>query len=330
MVNQYKPPSTRKAGAISMFEPPEEAIPTADKKQKIDEAGGLSESMSSKDEDIKMDTTIPIVSSADANELNKTQASSKSLEDKSSNVSDANKATSTEVKQNLEEPLMKIKTPRPLPPKALPPGIPEGQPLPPQEDPNQATKRPPAPVRPAPQDGKPVVKDPNIIQKKEKPPDPEPPTTPAPFIKGKRVVVEEEVFVPRRERENPEFESSSDEDDADFPAVKKQEISHSIKKLSGDMKAGLDKKKGGAGSGAGGATPKQSKEEMEAVSLVEVPEPIVTKKIDAKDTTKQELFTKVPGSADISVAETLDTIAEAKSMTAALPATTSVKILLIL
>ena len=58
---------------------------------------------------------------------------------------------------------------------------------------------------------------------------------------------------------------------------------------------------------------------------MEVPEPIVPKKIDSKDM-KQELFTKVPGSADISVAETLDTIAEAKSMIAALPATTSVKI----
>ena len=322
MVNQYKPPSTRKAGAISMFEPPEEPIPTADKKQKIDEAGGVSESITSKDEDIKMDTTIPTTSPADANELNKTQASNKSVEDKSSNVSDAKKAPSTEVKQNLEEPLMKIKTPRPLPPKALPPGIPEGQPLPPQEDPNQATKRPAAPVRPAPQDGKPVVKDPNMIQKKEKPPNPEPPTTPAPFIKGKRVVVEEEVFVPRRERENPEFESSSDEDDADFPAVKKQEISHSIKKLSGDMKAGLDKNK----AGAAGANPKQSKEEMDAVSLVEVPEPIVPKKFDAKDMKPE--FTKVPGSADISVAETLDTIAEVKSMTAALPATTSVNIYL--
>lgn len=101
-----------------------------------------------------------------------------------------------------------VRTPRPLPPRPQPAGIPEGHPLPPESKPEKVVKDV-APVKPAPNRNRaPPRHDPDARPEKfdVKPPDTEPP-----FVKGRKVEAEE-IFVPRRQRENPEFESSSDEE----------------------------------------------------------------------------------------------------------------------
>lgn len=103
---------------------------------------------------------------------------------------------------------------RPGPPAMHPAGIPDDSALPPSEKPKDKTGflGAPPPVRQAPDRGRaPPRVEPG---KKAKPPDPTPPPEEtAPTKRGKVVKVEEEVYVPRRERENPEFEESSSEED---------------------------------------------------------------------------------------------------------------------
>lgn len=102
---------------------------------------------------------------------------------------------------------------RPLPPQSQPPGIPEGQPLPPSERPD-SEKKVPAPIRAppnrnrAPPSEEPLPRGP--------PPVPAAPTTEPPFIRGRKPVQEEAVVLKRRDRDMPEFESSDEEDEADF------------------------------------------------------------------------------------------------------------------
>lgn len=104
-----------------------------------------------------------------------------------------------------------VRIPRPLPPRPQPPGIPEGQPLPPGSKPFKETP-PPASVRPAPDRGRAPPKDEPVnkitTEAPSAPLDTEPPTK-----KGKKVIVKEEIYVKRRERDQPEFEESSSSDE---------------------------------------------------------------------------------------------------------------------
>ena len=155
----------------------------------------------------------------------------------------------------LTPPPMAAKAPRPLPPKMQPPGIPEGQPLPPTDVP-EGSKKTPAPVRPLPEKGRhaPSIDPQKVVKEKFVAPDP--PLDPPPYQKGVKVQATEEVFVPRREREDPEFESSSDEEDKDFPSVKpKGYIPASINKLA---------RVGAAAAQAEVDQPLKTPEEMEA------------------------------------------------------------------
>jgi Ca2+-binding EF-hand superfamily protein len=106
-----------------------------------------------------------------------------------------------------------FRTPRPLPPNAQPPGIPEGQPLPPGNKPNTSTG-PSAPLRQVPERSRaPPRVDPNASRFI---PDPEPPQgIDPPYMRGKKDLVKEEAYVKRRERDNPEFESSSSDEEID-------------------------------------------------------------------------------------------------------------------
>jgi hypothetical protein len=287
VASTYKAPSSKKAGGITMFEEPAPAPAIdilADNKSHID--------------------AVAVVD---------------------------NQPTERKPKPEEMEPTMVVKPPRPLPPRMPYPGIPDGQPYPPTEDPNLKIKRPAAPVRPIPESGRvPPKSDPSQVKKTEKAPDPAPPTSPAPYVKGKRVQVVEEVILPRRERENAEFESSSDEDEANFPAVKKPEnTGASVRKLAksgtkGPKEAPMeeillekDKKLGGVD---------LSDLEPPIVTAPEEPPPTAQKAATTvvPEATPNALVTKVPGSADASVADTLDSVSVAKSLPViALPATTS-------
>lgn len=114
---------------------------------------------------------------------------------------------------------------RSLPPSSLPAGIPVGQPLPPDaslipKDSNKFLGAPP-PVKPAPERGRaPPREEPKTKSGPAGPllPSVLPEAADAPFKKGKKEVVVEEVYVPRRERDHPEFEeSSSDEEGEKIP-----------------------------------------------------------------------------------------------------------------
>jgi len=126
---------------------------------------------------------------------------------------------------------------RPAPPSVQPAGIPMGQPLPPDSSliPNDSTRYlgAPPPTKPAPDRGRaPPREDPKELKvpvgglKVTELPSAE--TVPIP--KGKKEIVVEEVYVPRREREFPEFEeSSSDEEGGKGPAAaKKKTLSLSV------------------------------------------------------------------------------------------------------
>lgn len=103
------------------------------------------------------------------------------------------------------------KSPRPLAPENKPAGLPDNVNLPPRGlDEDMKSKAGPS-VAP-PDRGRAPPKDGPV---KEKVPDPEPPTTKAPYERGKIDKEEEVVVVPRYERADPEFESSDDEDEED-------------------------------------------------------------------------------------------------------------------
>jgi Ca2+-binding EF-hand superfamily protein len=121
---------------------------------------------------------------------------------------------------------------RPGAPHIHPAGIPDGASLPPDNKFKDPEKFPPASTKMPPDRGRapPRVKP----GEKVKVPDPEAPDeATAPTKRGKVVKVEEEVYVPRRERDNPEFESSSSDEDkkskkADKPIAKKKEPVKSV------------------------------------------------------------------------------------------------------
>ncbi len=114
-----------------------------------------------------------------------------------------------------------IRTTRPGAPDTRPAGIPDDSALPPDEKPKDKKNAPP-PVRQVPDRGRapPRVE----VGVKEKAPDPKAPDPEtAPSKRGKVIVEEEIVYVSRRDRENPEFESSSDEDETEEEKIKKYE-----------------------------------------------------------------------------------------------------------
>jgi len=113
------------------------------------------------------------------------------------------------------------RNPRPLPPRANPPGIPDGQPLPPGGKPEEAIKAP-APVRAPPRGPSggraPPEEDPQTYEmRKNMKIVPPAPTTEPPLLRIKKAPVVE--VVKRRERDMPEFESS-DEDEEGARMVK--------------------------------------------------------------------------------------------------------------
>lgn len=132
---------------------------------------------------------------------------------------------------NADPSMPMVRMPRPLPPRPTPPGIPVGQPLPPDTKPENEVKAPP-PAKPAPNRNRaPPRGDPDA-----RPPvaDPNPPGTIPPYIKGKKANVEEAPYVPRREREMPEFdESSSEEEKGDVPVRKVPQGASSRKAATG-------------------------------------------------------------------------------------------------
>lgn len=112
-----------------------------------------------------------------------------------------------------------MRSPRPLPPRVNPPGIPDGQPMPPMQK-SDDMKKAPAPVKPPPTTvtgGRaPPPEDPETyaMRKKSKTGQtiaPLPPTTEPPLLRVKKK--EEEVVLKRREKELPEFESSDEEEE---------------------------------------------------------------------------------------------------------------------
>jgi len=111
------------------------------------------------------------------------------------------------------------RAPRPLPPRSNPPGIPDGQPLPPRDKPESATKAP-APVRAPPRGigggrAPPEEEPESYAERKQKKFVPPAPTSEPPLLRVKKAP--EVEVVKRREREMPEFESSDeDEEEPDF------------------------------------------------------------------------------------------------------------------
>lgn len=117
--------------------------------------------------------------------------------------------------------------PRPLPPRMNPPGIPDGQPLPPSDAAPKDFKAPP-PVRPPPktEDGgrAPPKIDPEEERRRRM--EVKPPTTEPPLLRVKKPV--EAPFVKRRDRENPEMESS--DEDEEEPNLVKQPLPFGVLK----------------------------------------------------------------------------------------------------
>lgn len=107
----------------------------------------------------------------------------------------------------------KMREPRPLAPSGGVPGVPAGQPPPPDSRP-PAVKAPPAPLRPPPSRGRlpPEEEPPDAVRKK---PRPAAPVETPPFVRNYKDPDAAPVKIPRRERENPEFEASSEEDEAE-------------------------------------------------------------------------------------------------------------------
>merc|ERR1712070_624064 len=100
------------------------------------------------------------------------------------------------------------KAPRPLAPEERPAGLPTEVNLPPK-DLDKDMKKVAGPSAPPPDRGRGPPKAEPVEKKPiEEAPAPEPPTTEPPYKRGLKEKVEEVEFVPRYEREDPEFESS--------------------------------------------------------------------------------------------------------------------------
>ena len=131
---------------------------------------------------------------------------------------------------NANAAAMMMRSPRPLPPRVNPPGIPDGQPMPPMQK-SDDMKKAPAPVKPPPTTvtgGRaPPPEDPETytMRKKSKTA-PLPPTTEPPLLRVKKK--EEEVVLKRREKELPEFESSDEEEEG--PALVQQPLPFGVLK----------------------------------------------------------------------------------------------------
>lgn len=120
-----------------------------------------------------------------------------------------------------------LRAPRPMPPRMNPPGIPDGQPLPPDGKPLKEGKAP-APTKPPPktEDGgrAPPKIDPEEERRRKV--DVVPPTSEPPLLRIKKAV--EPPFVKRRDRDMPEFESS--DDDEENPNMVKQPLPFGVLK----------------------------------------------------------------------------------------------------
>ena len=172
--DQQAQPSAKKDGAISMFETPvEPPIEPAEKKARIAKGKPLPENVP-KPGPPPRTGAIPQSPSADP--------------------------TSGAVM---------MRAPRPLPPQAQAPGIPEGQPLPPELKPPSEKQPPPSSKEPpnrnrAPPRGEPV----RFVPAPDPPKDSDPP-----YFRGKKAVVDPDQFLKRREKAHPEFEESSSDDE---------------------------------------------------------------------------------------------------------------------
>lgn len=107
------------------------------------------------------------------------------------------------------------KAPHPLPPQGPPPGIPENKPLPPAAKPPTEKNAPP-PAKPPPIVGKGRAPPPEEVAEEQarKQQKLEPPTSEPPFKRGYKIPKVEEVpIIHRRDKDFPEFEESSSDEE---------------------------------------------------------------------------------------------------------------------
>jgi len=174
--DQQAQPSTKKEGAISMFETPvEPPVEPAEKKARISKGQPLPDNVPKPGPPPKPTGAIPQSPSADP--------------------------TSGAVM---------IRAPRPLPPQAQAPGIPEGQPLPPESKPPTGKPPPPSSKEPPNRNRAPPRGEPRVVPAPDPPKDSDPP-----YFRGKKAVVDPNEFLKRREKEHPEFEESSSDEELD-------------------------------------------------------------------------------------------------------------------
>lgn len=174
--DQQAQPSTKKEGAISMFETPvEPPVEPAEKKARISKGQPLPDNVPKPGPPGKSTGAIAQMPSADP--------------------------TSGAVM---------LRAPRPLPPQAQAPGIPEGQPLPPGAKPPSEKQPPPSSKEPPNRNRAPPRGEPRVIPAPDPPKDSDPP-----YFRGKKAVVDPNEFLKRREKEHPEFEESSSDEETD-------------------------------------------------------------------------------------------------------------------
>lgn len=136
---------------------------------------------------------------------------------------DSSKGTKEEISSSGDPTVPMGKAPRPLAPEERPAGLPTEVNLPPK-DLDKDMKKVAGPSAPPPDRGRGPPKAEPVEKKPiEEAPAPEPPTTEPPYKRGLKEKVEEVEFVPRYEREDPEFESSDDEEENEWREKKRKE-----------------------------------------------------------------------------------------------------------
>ena len=181
-----------------------------------------------------------------------------------------------------------VRTPRPLPPRTNPPGIPPGQPLPPGDRQGAVGVKPPAPVRPPPRGpaggrAPPKEEPVDIGERLGDTYKPEPPTSEPPLLRIKRPKVDENPLK-RREKEMPEYESSDDdEDDPNFVkqplpfGVLKQEVPKTSLQLKEEAAKAKERERAAAAAVASRLASAETvggggNDEAEAIMLPDSPE----------------------------------------------------------
>jgi hypothetical protein len=129
----------------------------------------------------------------------------------------------------------KQRVPRPAPPRPQPPGIPDGQPFPPAASAQPIEKKGPAPVRPPPDRTQAPLSPQKELTPDEGVPPAKAPTSEPPMRKGRKPPPAEKV-VKRRDRADPEFEESSDEEDGKRAKLVEQKTDAVLVTIDGKTK----------------------------------------------------------------------------------------------